>query len=151
MFQQVMALRGRSGKDVKKSSYYVWYLGAREAKGVDAMPGAIDYLLERERLQEPFKVTLQVSNRATTHQPLQFHLEQLALIYTVYSYIGGACTRCCEWIFFCSLFSSPALFFPTVVVNLVSSSRAGNCNFFSELIYSSFWNSRKFFQQTVLF
>ena len=53
-----MALRG---KDVKKSSYYVWYLGAREAKGVDAMPSAIDYLLERERLQEPFKVTLQVS------------------------------------------------------------------------------------------
>jgi hypothetical protein len=69
LFQQVMALRGRSGKDVKKSSYYVWYLGAREAKGVDAMPGAIDYLLERERLQEPFKVTLQVSNRRL-HQPL---------------------------------------------------------------------------------
>lgn len=55
-----MALRLRSSKDVKKSSYYVWYLGAREAKGVDAMPGAIAYLLERERLQEPFKVTLQV-------------------------------------------------------------------------------------------
>ncbi|OXU25934.1 hypothetical protein TSAR_008716 [Trichomalopsis sarcophagae] len=58
-----MALRGRSGKDVKKSSYYLWYLGAREAKGVDAMPSAIDYLLERERLQEPFKVTLQVSSK----------------------------------------------------------------------------------------
>ncbi|XP_016907035.1 uncharacterized protein LOC107994566 [Apis cerana] len=58
-----MALRLRSSKDVKKSSYYVWYLGAREAKGVDAMPGAIAYLLERERLQEPFKVTLQVSNK----------------------------------------------------------------------------------------
>lgn len=56
-----MALRLRGSKDVKKSSYYVWYLGAREAKGVDAMPSAIDYLLERERLQEPFKVTLQVS------------------------------------------------------------------------------------------
>ncbi|XP_014204144.2 uncharacterized protein LOC106636300 [Copidosoma floridanum] len=62
--EQVMALRGRgASKDVKKSSYYVWYLGAREAKGVDAMPGAIDYLLERERLQEPFKVTLQVSGK----------------------------------------------------------------------------------------
>ncbi|XP_012270393.1 uncharacterized protein LOC105694368 [Orussus abietinus] len=58
-----MALRLRSGKDVKKSSYYVWYLGAREAKGVDAMPGAIAYLLERECLQEPFKVTLQVSSK----------------------------------------------------------------------------------------
>ncbi|KAL7300547.1 hypothetical protein TKK_0006544 [Trichogramma kaykai] len=59
-----MALRGRCGKlDVKKSSYYVWYLGAREAKGVQAMPDAIDYLLERERLQEPFKVTLQVSSK----------------------------------------------------------------------------------------
>lgn len=56
-----MALRLRNNKDVKKSFYYVWYLGAREAKGVDAMPGAIAYLLERERLQEPFKVTLQVS------------------------------------------------------------------------------------------
>lgn len=59
--QWVMALRLRSSKDVKKSFYYVWYLGAREAKGVDAMPSAIAYLLERERLQEPFKVTLQVS------------------------------------------------------------------------------------------
>ncbi|KAL6267620.1 hypothetical protein P5V15_000695 [Pogonomyrmex californicus] len=58
-----MALRLRGSKDVKKSFYYVWYLGAREAKGVDAMPGAIAYLLERERLQEPFKVTLQVSNK----------------------------------------------------------------------------------------
>ncbi|KAF7388536.1 hypothetical protein HZH68_012478 [Vespula germanica] len=58
-----MALRLRGSKDVKKSSYYVWYLGAREAKGVDAMPGAIAYLLERERLQEPFKVTLQVSSK----------------------------------------------------------------------------------------
>lgn len=59
--QWVMALRLRGSKDVKKSFYYVWYLGAREAKGVDAMPRAIAYLLERERLQEPFKVTLQVS------------------------------------------------------------------------------------------
>lgn len=59
--QWMMALRLRGSKDVKKSFYYVWYLGAREAKGVDAMPGAIAYLLERERLQEPFKVTLQVS------------------------------------------------------------------------------------------
>lgn len=58
-----MALRIRDGKDVKKCSYYVWYLGAREARGVDAMPGAIAYLLERERLQEPFKVTLQVSSK----------------------------------------------------------------------------------------
>jgi len=56
-----MALRLRGSKDVKRSFYYVWYLGAREAKGVDAMPGAIAYLLERERLKEPFKVTLQVS------------------------------------------------------------------------------------------
>lgn len=63
--QRVMALRLRGSKDVKKSFYYVWYLGAREAKGVDAMPGAIAYLLERERLQEPFKVTLQVSG--TSH------------------------------------------------------------------------------------
>ncbi|XP_011313288.1 uncharacterized protein [Fopius arisanus] len=58
-----MALRLRTSQDVKKSSYYVWYLGAREAKGVDAMPSAIAYLLERERLQEPFKVTLQVSSK----------------------------------------------------------------------------------------
>ncbi|XP_043281684.1 uncharacterized protein [Venturia canescens] len=58
-----MALRMRGSKDVKKRSYYVWYLGSREAKGVEAMPGAIAYLLERERLQEPFKVTLQVSSK----------------------------------------------------------------------------------------
>ncbi|KAH0956477.1 hypothetical protein HN011_001096 [Eciton burchellii] len=58
-----MALRLRGSKDVKRSFYYVWYLGAREAKGVDAMPGAIAYLLERERLKEPFKVTLQVSSK----------------------------------------------------------------------------------------
>lgn len=66
-----MALRLRTSKDVKKSSYYVWYLGAREAKGVDAMPGAIAYLLERERLQEPFKVTLQVKTVIITPTVVQ--------------------------------------------------------------------------------
>lgn len=69
-----MALRLRVNKDVKKSSYYVWYLGAREAKGVDGMPGAIAYLLERERLQEPFKVTLQVSKHKTFGSAYNIHI-----------------------------------------------------------------------------
>lgn len=79
-----MALRLRDAKDVKKCSYYVWYLGAREARGVDAMPAAIAYLLERERLQEPFKVTLQVSaNQSASTQLRQSGFRLRALSATI--------------------------------------------------------------------
>ncbi|XKL64328.1 hypothetical protein PGB90_004414 [Kerria lacca] len=53
-------------KDIKKSSYYVWFLGAEEAKGLrgsDFMVPVIRHLVEREKEVEPFKVTLQISHK----------------------------------------------------------------------------------------
>ncbi|XP_013145939.1 PREDICTED: trichohyalin isoform X2 [Papilio polytes] len=59
-----MALRLK--KDIKKASYYVWFLGAQESRGLRgeefALP-AIRVLEERARDLEPFKVTLQVSHK----------------------------------------------------------------------------------------
>ncbi|CAH2093933.1 unnamed protein product [Euphydryas editha] len=59
-----MALRLK--KDIKKASYYVWFLGAQESRGLRgeefALP-AIRLLEERARNLEPFKVTLQVSHK----------------------------------------------------------------------------------------
>lgn len=59
-----MALRLR--KDVQKASYYVWFLGAQEAKGLrgsKVLLPALPRLLERSRVQEPLKVTLQISHK----------------------------------------------------------------------------------------
>lgn len=59
-----MALRLR--KDVQKASYYVWFLGAEEARGLRGpriLLSAIPYLVERSRELEPIKVTLQVSHK----------------------------------------------------------------------------------------
>ncbi|XP_050293001.1 uncharacterized protein LOC126733652 [Anthonomus grandis grandis] len=59
-----MALRLR--KDIKKSSYYVWFLGAKESKGLrgsEYIIPVIRHLEEREKDVEPFKVTLQVSHK----------------------------------------------------------------------------------------
>lgn len=59
-----MALRLR--KDVQKASYYVWFLGAEEARGLRGprvLLPAIPRLIERSREQEPLKVTLQVSHK----------------------------------------------------------------------------------------
>lgn len=56
-----MALKLR--KDIKKSSYYVWFLGAKESKGLrgsEYIVPVIRHLEEREKDVEPFKVTLQV-------------------------------------------------------------------------------------------
>lgn len=59
---RTMALKLR--KDIKKSSYYVWFLGAKESKGLrgsEYIVPVIRHLEEREKDVEPFKVTLQVS------------------------------------------------------------------------------------------
>lgn len=59
-----MALRFK--KDVQKASYYVWFLGAQEAKelrGEGVLTSTIPRLIERSRQQEPLKVTLQVSHK----------------------------------------------------------------------------------------
>jgi hypothetical protein len=59
-----MALRLK--KDVQKASYYVWFLGAQEAKelrGERVLLSTIPRLIERSRHQEPLKVTLQVSHK----------------------------------------------------------------------------------------
>lgn len=59
-----MALRLK--KDVQKASYYVWFLGAQEARGLRGsrvLLPAIPRLVERSTEQEPLKVTLQVSHK----------------------------------------------------------------------------------------
>ena len=51
---------------IKKASYYVWFLGACECRGLrgsDVVAAVIGRLLGRERDQEPEKVTLQVSSK----------------------------------------------------------------------------------------
>ncbi|GLH07691.1 Uncharacterized protein GBIM_13135 [Gryllus bimaculatus] len=53
-------------KDIKKSSYYVWFLGAQESKGLrgaEYVVPVVKSLVQRERDVEPFKVTLQVSHK----------------------------------------------------------------------------------------
>lgn len=53
-------------KDVKKSSYYVWFLGAQECKNVrdvDSIIPVVSTLAEREKKVTPHKFTLQVSHR----------------------------------------------------------------------------------------
>ena len=52
--------------DIKKSSYYVWFLGAKESRGLrgaEYVGPVVKHLVNREREQEPIKVTLQVSNK----------------------------------------------------------------------------------------
>uniref|UniRef100_A0A8W7Q593 PID domain-containing protein n=1 Tax=Anopheles coluzzii TaxID=1518534 RepID=A0A8W7Q593_ANOCL len=59
-----MALRLR--KDVQKASYYVWFLGAQEAKalrGTRTLLPMIPRMVEKSKEQEPLKVTLQVSHK----------------------------------------------------------------------------------------
>lgn len=53
-------------KDIKKSSYYVWFLGAQECKNVrdvESIIPVISTLAEREKKVTPYKFTLQVSHR----------------------------------------------------------------------------------------
>lgn len=59
-----MALRLR--KDVQKASYYVWFLGAQEAKelrGSRVLMSTIPRIINRSKEQEPLKVTLQISHK----------------------------------------------------------------------------------------
>lgn len=61
-----MAFSGTKRKEVKKSSYYVWFLGAKESgglRGEEYIRPALRYLTERENEVEPLKVTLQVSTK----------------------------------------------------------------------------------------
>merc|ERR1719422_2507115 len=66
-----MAPSGRKEKvsdkgDIKKSSYYVWFLGAKESKGLrgeDYINPVVRYLVSKEKEQTPIKVTLQLSNK----------------------------------------------------------------------------------------
>ncbi|UYV61303.1 hypothetical protein LAZ67_1004283 [Cordylochernes scorpioides] len=59
-----MAFRKR--KEVKKQSYYVWFLGAKESKGLrgdEYIRPVLRSLLARERELDPMKVTVQVSSK----------------------------------------------------------------------------------------
>ncbi|XP_035215143.1 uncharacterized protein LOC118188752 [Stegodyphus dumicola] len=61
-----MAFRGGKRKDVKKQSYYVWFLGAKESKGLrgeEYIRPVLRHLVDKERELEPMKVTLQVSTK----------------------------------------------------------------------------------------
>lgn len=62
-----MASKKMSGlTDIKKSSYYVWFLGAKESKGLrgeEYVQPVVKHLTGREKEQEPIKVTLQLSNK----------------------------------------------------------------------------------------
>ena len=52
--------------EIKKSSYYVWFLGAKESKGLrgeDYITPVVRYLVSKEKEQTPIKVTLQLSNK----------------------------------------------------------------------------------------
>ena len=52
--------------EIKKSSYYVWFLGAKESRGLrgeEFISPVVKYLMGKEREQPPIKVTLQLSNK----------------------------------------------------------------------------------------
>ncbi|GAB6029750.1 hypothetical protein CHUAL_005465 [Chamberlinius hualienensis] len=51
---------------IKKASYYVWFLGAKECRGISGdeyVHPAVRQLIEKENSVEPLKVTLQVSSK----------------------------------------------------------------------------------------
>ena len=54
----------KKNKDVKRASYYVWFLGSKESKGLrgdEYVSPVLNYMLDNECDLEPSKVTLQVS------------------------------------------------------------------------------------------
>lgn len=53
-------------KDVQKASYYVFFLGAQEARelrGERVLLSTLPHIISRSRQQEPLKVTLQISQK----------------------------------------------------------------------------------------
>ena len=51
---------------IKKSSYYVWFLGAKESRGLrgeEFISPVVKHLIGKELQQTPIKVTLQLSNK----------------------------------------------------------------------------------------
>lgn len=82
-----MALRLK--KDIKKASYYVWFLGAQESRGLRgeefALP-AIRILEERASDLEPFKVTLQVRKYLSLYYNYGCKQYKKVLTYDAYVY-----------------------------------------------------------------
>lgn len=77
-----MALRQR--KDVQKASYYVWFLGAQEAKelrGNRVLMSTIPRLIERSKEQEPLKVTLQISQKGLKIIQVRYKQNNKSLLY----------------------------------------------------------------------
>ncbi|UXI15066.1 hypothetical protein NH340_JMT01009 [Sarcoptes scabiei] len=61
-----MKMNFKKSKDIKRASYYVWFLGAKESKGLRGdhyVQPVLNYLLENECDLEPSKVTLQISSK----------------------------------------------------------------------------------------
>ena len=57
---------GGGAERIRRASYYVWFLGAEECRGLrgnEVVRPVVQYLVGRERDHEPEKVTLQVSHR----------------------------------------------------------------------------------------
>ncbi|KOB66931.1 Uncharacterized protein OBRU01_20548 [Operophtera brumata] len=88
-----MALRMK--KDIKKASYYVWFLGAQESRGLRgeefAIP-AIAALEERSRNLEPFKVTLQTIKHFIPHGSITSAVVQgdvVACVLLLYNPVTG--------------------------------------------------------------
>ncbi|XP_066971987.1 peptidyl-prolyl cis-trans isomerase G-like [Macrobrachium rosenbergii] len=83
-----------SSSKVRKASYYVWFLGAEECRGLrgaECVRPVVHYLVGREREHEPDKVTLQVSGRGIkllqagangrTHAPTKHFIPASAVTY----------------------------------------------------------------------
>ncbi|CAG0902030.1 unnamed protein product [Darwinula stevensoni] len=57
---------GTGRKETKKSSFYVWFLGSLESgglRGEESVALAVRALVDKEKEEEPLKVTLQVSHK----------------------------------------------------------------------------------------
>jgi len=55
-----------SAPEMKKSSFYVWFLGAKESRGLrgeEFISPVVKHLTSREKDQEPIKVTLELSQK----------------------------------------------------------------------------------------
>ena len=59
-------MAGKHGADIQKSSFYVWFLGAKESRGLrgeEYITPVVKQLTSREKDQEPIKVTLELSSK----------------------------------------------------------------------------------------
>ena len=59
-------MAGKNGAEMRKSSFYVWFLGAKESRGLrgaEYITPVVKQLMSREKDQEPIKVTLELTTK----------------------------------------------------------------------------------------